>query len=332
VILVTGAAGFVGGALSARLARHGRVRAATHAAALPWAHPRLSVMHGKTLSPAEDWSDALAGISTVIHCAARVHAMREAGDALALHRRVNTEGTLHLARQAVAAGVRRFVFLSSIKVNGESTPPGRPFEADDAVSPCGPYGIAKMEAEQGLRELARGHGLEVVVVRSPLVYGPGVKANFLALMRALARGWPLPFGAVTRNRRSLVALDNLVDLLARCAEHPAAAQRTFLVSDGEDLSTAALLRRLGAALGRPARLVPVPAGWLDATAAVLGRSEPMRRLCGSLQVDMRPTQEALGWTPPIGVDEGLRRAADWWNSGGARVADDCLRIDKDESA
>jgi UDP-glucose 4-epimerase len=312
-ILVTGAAGFVGGALTASLVRRGprfgRIRAATHDVALPWSHPNLSVAHGKNLSPAEDWSDALAGISTVIHCAARVHVLREAGDALALHRQINAAGTLNLARQAVAAGVRRFVFLSSIKVNGESTPPGRPFTADGAASPSDPYGMAKMEAEQGLRELARGHGLEVVVVRPPLVYGPGVKANFQALMRALAHGWPLPLGAVTRNRRSLVALDNLVDLLAVCAEHPAAAQRTFLVSDGEDLSTAALLRRLGAALGRPARLLPVPAAWLGAAAAVLGRREALRRLCGSLQVDMRSTRETLGWTPPIDVDEGLRRAA-----------------------
>jgi UDP-glucose 4-epimerase len=316
-ILVTGAAGFVGSALAERLVRHGRVRAATHAAALSWAHPNLSVVHGKTLSSVEDWSDALTGISTVIHCAARVHALREAGEALAFHRRVNTEGTLNLARQAVAAGARRFVFLSSIKVNGESTSPERPFTANDAVSPSDPYGIAKMEAEQGLRELARRYGLEVVMVRPPLVYGPGVKANFLALMRVLARGWPLPLGAVTRNRRSLVALDNLVDLLAVCAEHPAAAQRTFLVSDGEDLSTAVLLRRLGSALGSAACLVPVPVGWLDAAAAVLGRRETLRRLCGSLRVDMRSTREALGWAPPIDVDEGLRRAANWWNSGDA---------------
>ncbi|MDR2451807.1 MAG: NAD-dependent epimerase/dehydratase family protein [Candidatus Accumulibacter sp.] len=312
-ILVTGAAGFVGRALTARLVRRGprfgRIMAATHDTVLPWSHPNLSVAHGKNLSPTEDWSDALAGISTVIHCAARVHALREAGDALALHRQINTAGTLNLARQSVAAGVRRFVFLSSIKVNGESTPTGRPFTADDAVTPSDPYGIAKMEAEQGLRELARGHGLEVVVVRPPLVYGPGAKANFQALMRALARGWPLPLGAVTRNRRSLVALDNLVDLLAVCAEHPAAAQRTFLVSDGEDLSTAALLRRLGVALGRPARLFPVPIAWLDAAAALLGRREALRRLCGSLQVDMRSTRETLGWTPSISVEEGLRRAA-----------------------
>jgi UDP-glucose 4-epimerase len=308
-ILVTGAAGFVGGALTARLTRHGRVRAATHAAVLPWSHANLSVVHGKSLSPSEDWSDALAGISTVIHCAARIHVMRETDDALALYRRINAAGTLNLARQAVAAGARRFVFLSSIKVNGEGMSPGQPFTADQPASPSDPYGIAKMEAEQGLRELARGHGLEVVIVRPPLVYGPGVKANFLTLMRALARGWPLPLGAVTQNRRSLVALDNLVDLLATCAGHPAAAQRTFLVSDGEDLSTAALLRRLGAALDRPARLVPVPANWLEAAAAMLGRRDAMRRLCGSLQVDMRATQETLGWTPPIGVDEGLRRVA-----------------------
>jgi UDP-glucose 4-epimerase len=321
MILVTGAAGFVGRALTARLAQQFHIRAATHAAMCEWPDPGVTVFHGKALSPAQDWSDALSGTSTVVHCAARVHMMRESGgndgnggggDALAAYRKTNVEGTLNLARQAVATGVRRFIFLSSIKVNGECTLPGQPFTAEQEAAPSGPYGISKMEAEQGLRVLAQDSGLEVVIVRPPLVYGPGVKANFLTLMRWLARGWPLPLGRVTQNRRSLVALDNLIDLLARCIDHPAAANQTFLVSDGEDLSTVALLERLGTALGRPARLISVPVGWLDVAAAGLKRSGQLRRLCQSLQVDMRQTQAVLGWTPPLRVDEGLRRAAAHW--------------------
>jgi UDP-glucose 4-epimerase len=316
MILVTGAAGFVGRALTTRLASPFQVRAAMHTTPHEWPHSNLTVVHGKTLSSEEDWSAVLDGVGTVVHCAARVHVMRESGgDTSAAYRRINVQGTLHLARQAIAAGVRRFIFLSSIKVNGECTWPGQPFTADQTPAPSDPYGISKMEAELGLRALARDSGLEAVIVRSPLVYGPGVKANFLTLMRWLARGWPLPLGALTRNRRSLVALDNLIDLLVTCIDHPAAANRTFLVSDGEDLSTADLLERLGLALGRPARLVSVPVGWLDVVATALGRADDARRLCQSLQVDMRQTQTTLGWIPPLGVDEGLRRtAAHWLNS------------------
>ncbi len=230
-------------------------------------------------------------------------------DPLAAFRQTNTAGTLHLARQAAAAGVRRFVFVSSVKVNGEGTAEGSPFTAADAPAPQDPYGISKMEAEQGLRQIAVDTGMEVVIVRPPLVYGPGVKANFATLMRWLQRGIPLPLGAVTDNRRSLVALDNLVDLLITCIHHPAAANQTFLVSDGEDLSTTALLRRMGQALGKPALLLPVPPALLALGAKVLGKGDVAQRLLGSLQVDITHTRETLGWTPPIGVDEGLRRAA-----------------------
>jgi UDP-glucose 4-epimerase len=312
MILVTGATGFVGHALAMRLAPRVRVRVATHVVPYAWSHPNLTAIPGKDLSPEEDWSAALDGVAAVVHCAARVHVLRESGDGAAAYRRVNVEGTLNLARQAAAAGVRRFVFLSSIKVNGERTLPDRPFTADQAPAPRDAYGLSKMEAEQGLRALARDSGLEAVIVRPPLVYGPGVKANFLTLMRWLARGWPLPLGAATRNRRSFIALDNLVDLLVTCIDHPAAANRIFLASDGEDLSTADLLKRLGAALGRPARLFPVPLGWLETAAAVCGRGDEMRRLCQSLQVDMRQTRDVLEWTPPLGVDAGLRRAAAYW--------------------
>jgi nucleoside-diphosphate-sugar epimerase len=261
------------------------------------------------LEPAADWSVALAGISAVVHLAARVHVMADtAANPLEEFRRVNVQGTLNLARQAAAAGVRRFVFVSSIKVNGEATQPGFPFTADDAPAPLDAYGVSKMEAEQGLREIARQTGMDVVIIRPPLVYGPGVKANFAAMMRWLKRGVPLPLGAI-HNQRSLVALDNLVDLIVTCITHPAAANPIFPVSDGEDVSTTGLLRRMGQAMGRPARLIPVPAGLLKLAATVLGKPDVAQRLCGSLPVDIEKTRRLLGWTPPLSLDEGLRRAA-----------------------
>lgn len=214
---------------------------------------------------------------------------------------------MNLARQAVDAGVKRFVFISSIKVNGEETLPGQPFCVDDDPRPADPYGISKMEAEQELRTLAQETGLEVVIVRPPLVYGPGVKANFLSMIRWVARGVPLPLGAI-HNQRSFVALGNLVDFLVTCVEHPHAANQTFLVSDGEDFSTTELLKRIAAAMGRPAHLIPVPVRLLKVGLGLLGKGAIASRLCGSLQVDMSRTRELLGWTPPLTVDEGLRSA------------------------
>jgi UDP-4-keto-D-QuiNAc 4-reductase len=311
MIVVTGATGFVGAALLRRLAvAEGRaVRGvARRDAPVPGARDAVIVGLGD-FTPQTDWSAALRGAAAVVHCAARVHVMDDrAADPLEAFRRMNVEVTLALARQAVASGVRRFVFVSSIKVNGESTPPGRPFTATDEPAPSDPYGISKLEAERQLQALGRDTGLEVVVVRPPLVYGPGVRANFAAMMRAVAAGVPLPLGRVD-NRRSLVALDNLVDLLTVCLDHPAAAGRGFLVSDGEDLSTTDLLRRLGQALGRPARLLPVPASWLLAAARLVGRGDVVQRLCGSLQVDIGETVATLGWRPPVSVDEALGQAA-----------------------
>lgn len=255
------------------------------------------------------WSEALADTQAVVHLAARVHVMNEhAADPLAAFRAVNTEGTLNLARQAAEAGVRRFVFVSSIKVNGEHTTPGSPFRASDAPNPEDPYSHSKREAEDGLRALAATTDMEVVIVRPPLVYGPGVKANFAAMMRAVQRGLPLPLGAVTDNRRSLVGLENLVDLLTTCLDHPAAANQTFLVSDGEDMSTACMLRRLAKAMGKPSRLLSVPPAALSAGATLLGKGALAQRLLGNLQVDIMHTRHTLGWSPPLSVDEGLRRA------------------------
>ncbi|MFC5520579.1 UDP-glucose 4-epimerase family protein [Polaromonas jejuensis] len=310
MILVTGASGFVGGAAVDLFVKRGRlVRVATRRAGVSTAANAAMVTVGD-LSAQTDWSAALAGVEAVVHAAARVHVMQDvAVDPLAEFRRINVQGTLNLARQAAAAGVRRFVFISSIKVNGEATTLGLPFFADDIPAPLDPYGVSKMEAEQGLREIAAETGMEVVIIRPPLVYGPGVKANFQAMMRWLARGVPLPLGAI-KNRRSLVALDNLVDLIVTCVDHQAAVNQTFLVSDGEDLSTTQLLQRMGQALGRPARLAPVPPALLKLGAVLVGKPAVAQRLCGSLQVDISKTRQLLGWTPPLSVDEGLKKAAE----------------------
>ncbi len=261
-------------------------------------------------SSTTDWSNALHGVDVVVHCAARVHVMQDgASDPLAAYRRVNVEGTLNLARQAAARGVRRFIFVSSIKVNGEATQPGHPFKADGAPAPLDLYGVSKLEAEQVLRALEAETGMEVVIVRPPLVYGPGVKANFASMMRWVERGVPLPLGAI-HNARSMVALDNLVDLLMVCIKHPSAAGQTFLVSDGEDVSTTELLRRTAQARGKKPLLVPVPAAVLELGAALLGKRAVAQRLCGSLQVDIEKTRNLLNWAPPLTLDQGLRKAVE----------------------
>lgn len=309
MILVTGANGFVGQRLCQRMRREElAIRAACRGESCP-TDVTESIRIGN-IDAETDWTSALKNIQSVVHLAARVHVMNDSSaDPLAEFRRVNVDGSARLAREAAAAGVKRFVFLSSIKVNGESTRPGIPFTADDVPAPRDPYGISKHEAEQALREIAAQTGMEVVIVRPPLIYGPGVKANFAAMMRWLAKGLPLPLGAVNDNRRSLVALDNLTDLILTCLRHPAAANQTFLASDGEDLSTAELLRRMGTALDAPARLVPVPTRLLAFGAALVGKDGIYQRLCGSLQVDITKTRQTLDWAPPISVDEGLRYAA-----------------------
>jgi nucleoside-diphosphate-sugar epimerase len=309
-VLVTGATGFVGHALVQRLVTDegASVVAATRRprADLP---PDVVTCSVGDISADTRWGAALEGVDVVIHAAARVHVMREnASDPLAEFRAVNVAGTLALARQAAAAGVRRFVLVSSVKVNGEETAPGRPFTERDVPAPADPYGVSKLEAEQVLAEVAADTGLEGVIVRPALVYGPGVGANFRSMMRILQKGLPLPLGGI-HNRRSLVALDNLTHFLVRTASHPAAAGQTFLVSDGDDLSTPELLRRTAKALGVPARLVSVPPALLEMTARVLGRGAEARRLCRSLQVDIAKAHAELGWSPPVSVDEALERTA-----------------------
>ena len=311
-VLVTGASGFVGRALTLRLSQSAEfdvVAAVRSKPPLVDATTASAAVHivGEVDATTE-WRAALQGVNAVVHLAARVHLMKDtASDPLREFRRVNVQGTVRLARQAAEAGLGRFIFVSSIGVNGGQTF-DRPFTADDVPAPHTSYAVSKFEAEAALREIAHETGMEVTIVRPPLVYGPGAPGNFGTLMRTLRRGVPLPLGSVG-NRRSFVSIENLVDLLATLVEHPAAANQTFMVSDGEDLSTTELLRRLGRALGRPARLIPLPASWLETAFGLLGKPELAQRLCGSLQVDIGQTRARLGWTPPIDVTQALRRTA-----------------------
>ncbi|SEA73755.1 UDP-glucose 4-epimerase [Thiothrix caldifontis] len=339
MILITGATGFVGSALIQHLHQQGHTLTAAVRRVTDSLPPNIQQIPIGDLHPDTDWTPALNNVDTIIHLAARVHVMHDtATDPLTEFRRTNTAATLNLAQQAATAGVRRLIYLSSIKVNGESTAPGQPFTAEETppnlplsgeeqetVPPLNsspdkgrlggvssndldPYGQSKQEAEQGLREIAEQTGLEIVIIRPPLVYGAGVKANFHNMMHWLHKGIPLPLGNI-HNQRSLVALPNLIDLITTCIDHPAAANQTFLVADGEDLSTTELLQRLSRALGKPARLLPIPQSWLETALTLLGKRAIAQRLCGNLQVDISKTRDLLDWTPPISVDEALRQTA-----------------------
>jgi nucleoside-diphosphate-sugar epimerase len=301
---VTGASGFVGSALLGRLIVH-------HVCVCALLRKPSELLGVETavvgpLQSADELGLALSGMDTVIHLAGRAHVMVETGgDPLSAYRSSNVEGTRRLAQAAAEAGVKRLIFVSSIKVNGERTE-GRPFHAFDTPNPEDAYGISKAEAEQVLKDIGARTGLEVCIIRPPLVYGPGVKGNFSRLMKLIEKGVPLPFGAV-RNQRSLVSLDNLCDLIIRCIAHPKAAGQTFLVSDGEDLSTPELLTRMGEAMRRPAKLIPFPLTLLRLGFALIGRGREYERLTGSLQVDIEHTRRTLAWSPPLSVSESLRR-------------------------
>ncbi len=302
-ILVTGANGFVGNVLCSELrASRLTVRAAVRTENFSGSDVvRVGAIDDKT-----DWTDALRDIVVVIHLAARVHVMTDkASNPLAEFRRVNVAGTENLARQAARAGVKRLVYVSSIKVNGEATEGVRKFSELDAPVPQDPYGVSKYEAEQALHRVAAETGLEVVIVRPPLVYGAGVKGNFAQILKVLALGIPLPLASVG-NRRSLIYVGNLVDALILCATHPAAAGQTYLVSDGDDVSTPELLRELGDAMGHPARLLPCPQALLKLAGRLTGKADQVERLLGSLQVDSDKIRRELGWTPPYTPQQGLQ--------------------------
>jgi len=300
-ILITGAAGFVGRTLWSHLTDLGHT-------VLPIVRKecghRDQVVFGD-IGPASDWAELLGGCDAVVHLAARVHVMKDdAENPVALYRSLNTDATLNIARQAAEAGVKRFVFVSSVKVNGEGR--GTAYRETDIATPEDPYATSKWEAEQGLGQIATKTGLEVVILRPPLVYGPGVKANFLHLAHAVKRGWPLPLGAIS-NRRSLLYLGNLVDAIRLCTEHPEASGQTFLLDDGEPVSTPELITRLADAMGRKPHLFKVPVPILEMAGRLLGRRAAVARLTGSLFVDSSAIRSRLGWLPPYSMQTGLRQ-------------------------
>jgi len=309
-VLVTGANGFVGRALCETLAASGRgLRKALRA-------PDPDVADASVVGDIggdTDWRAALEGVQCIVHLAARTHVLREtAADPLAEYRRINVAGTERLARAAVARGVRRFVFLSSVKVNGERTD-SRPYTEDDAPRPEDHYGASKWEAEQALARIAAGTGLEVVVMRAPLVYGPGVKGNFLRFMRLLARGVPLPLGAI-ENRRSFIYLGNLAHAIVLAIDAPRAANRTYLVADGENVSTPELALGIAAALGVKPRLLPFPLAVLKLAATLAGRRAEFARLTDSLQVDSSRIRRELEWRPRCSLSQGLAETARWYHA------------------
>ena len=310
-VLVTGASGFVGKTLCAHLASLHFDVVATVQSLPDTPVPGVEYRIVTEMSSTTDWSDALADVQTVIHCAARVHVMHDhAQDPLTEFRRVNTLGTETLARAAAHCGVKRLIFLSSIKINGESTMPVSPFNQASPAKPRDSYAISKWEAEQALTRVSTETGIEAVVLRCPLVYGPRVKANFLRLLQAVDHGIPLPL-ALARNRRSLIYLNNLTDAITTCLTHPAAAGKTYLVSDGEDVSTAELIARIAQALGKPSRLWPCPLGLMELAGKLTGKSDEIARLLGSLCVDSNKIRSELDWTPPYTLEQGLAETARW---------------------
>jgi nucleoside-diphosphate-sugar epimerase len=303
-ILVTGASGFVGSNLLNKLDKKDNIES------IALLREKLGKFSNELivgdLSSNIDFKNLLEGIDCIVHCAARAHIMNDSSsNPLDEYRKINVDATVNLAKQAALVGVKRFIYLSSIKVNGEKTYPKRPFQFDDKPSPEDPYGVSKLEAELGLRKIASDKGLEVVVIRPPLVYGPNVKGNFASLLKITLKRLPLPLGFIN-NQRSMVFVQNLIDLIVTCIDHPKAANQVFLVSDDEDVSTSDLLKRLGHAVNRPARLINIPVGLLKFCARLLGKEAAIDRLTGSLQIDISHTKDTLGWKPPYTVDEGCK--------------------------
>lgn len=314
-VLITGAGGFVGQHLCPLLLDAGHdVVAALRRPGAPELPDAVGCVNLGEFGPGTSWRGALHGVDAVVHMAVRTHVMEETDDdPEAAYRRINVEATRRLADEAAVLGINRIVFLSSIKVNGEATH-GRAFTTDDPPAPEDAYGRTKRDGEIELQRATEGTDTEIVTLRTPLVYGPGVKGNFLKLMAAIAAGRLLPLGLITGNRRSLVFVGNLCAAILTALEHPAAAGKTFLVSDGEDISTSSLTRRIDQALGKPARLLPVPPALLQFAGGLIGRAASVARLTGSLQVDSSALSHDLNWSPPYGVDQGLELTADWFKS------------------
>ena len=309
-ILISGATGFVGQALVAALRAQQRPVRRALRQAIAGDEPDDVVVGD--IGPDTDWLSALQDVDCVVHLAARTHVLDErSADALEAYRRINVLGTIRLAQLAAAAGVRRLVFLSSVKVNGDATT-SRAYTENDAPMPQDAYGITKREAEDALRRIGSETRMEVVILRPPLVYGPGVKGNFLRLLRLIERGLPLPLASVD-NRRSLIYVENLVNAIIACVNAPAAAGKTYLVSDGEDVSTPALIGKLATAMGRSPRLLPCPVALLNLGAAMVGKRAAAARLTGSLRVDSSRIRAELGWVPRYSLDQGLNATAQWYH-------------------
>lgn len=307
MILLTGATGFVGRAVLTQLIKQFSLTVRTYGRRAPIGLPKNLAHVVGELGAGVDYASALQSVDVVIHCAAQPHIMNcSANNGADIYHDTNVDGSLNLARQAIAAGIRRFIFISSVKVNGESTVDTRPFNHACPAAPEDSYARSKQAAEDGLRELATNSGMELVIIRPPLVYGTGVKGNFSSLLAIAKKNLPLPLGAI-HNQRSMVALDNLVDLIITCVTHPHAANQTFLVSDDQDISTTQLLEIMTRAAGKSPRLLPVPMSWLRLAGKLTGKQAVIERLCGNLQVDISHTKVTLGWQPPISVEEGIRR-------------------------
>lgn len=307
-ILLTGATGFLGMSLMQEL-QHRKVIVVPLLRSLNPLFPEAKIV--TNINSRADFTPALNNIDIIVHCAARVHVMNDSvNNSLEVYREVNTHGTANLARQAAQAGAKRFIFISSIKVNGEGTKRDKPFTSFDLHAPEDDYGVSKSEAEQALFAIGKETGMEIVVIRPTLVYGPGVKANFASLMNLVSKGIPLPFGCVTNNKRSLVSVDNLVDLIVTCIEHPKAANQVFLVSDDHDVSTSEMVRQMALSLGKSTWQLPVPKWCYKLAGKVFGKQDVVDRLLGSLQVDITHTRKTLDWIPPQTLEEGFKKTAE----------------------
>ncbi|WP_305832162.1 UDP-glucose 4-epimerase family protein [Photobacterium leiognathi] len=309
-ILITGTSGFVGSFLLNRIRNKHEVSIINRKLDKNFEGQQavFSSFNGLSIN-----NDFFNKIDCIIHCAARVHIMNDSSsNPLDEYRAVNTVGTLNLARQAIEAGVKRFIFISSIKVNGESTQLDKPFKFDDQCLPEDFYGQSKSEAEEQLLKLAHETGLEVVIIRPTLVYGPGVKANFASLLNLVSKGLPLPFGCIKDNKRSLVSVDNLIDLIVTCIDHPKAANQVFLVSDDNDVSTSEMVQQMAKALGKSQWQLPIPNAFYRLVGKVTGKEDVINRLLGSLQVDITHTKDTLGWKPPQTLEDGFKQTADFF--------------------